>query len=170
MQAGDLLVGELAGSLDGGETSPVQDLVRIGVTYPGEDARIGEGPLHCAVLPQQRFGKLRQGRLDRFHSPAIMLGEGVFSAHDPQAGALLGGRLAQQHTSMLEIERSQSNLAWDGRPGSNPGKPAGDHQMDNHKQLLAQIPDDSLPDAAQTLDGATFHGRQRRIIRSKQRR
>src|SRR5919109_1717988 len=83
---------------------------------------------------------------------------------------MLGTRLREQQRAGREIECCETDLGRRLRSGRAPLEPAGDHQMEDEKELSFHLPHDALPDAAQVDHAASFGGRERRIDRAQQRR
>ena len=70
--------------------------------------------------------------------------ERTLTAHQVHRSAFLRSRLSQKQSAVGEIERGQPDLARRLGAARLPVQPAGDHQMEDQKQIVLQFEDDAL--------------------------
>src|SRR5438874_1658697 len=109
----------------------MQDLIRIGVPNPGEEARVGQRPLESMVLTGQRRPEDRKLCAQHLQPPPFVRRQSRLALLKIQRRALLGRSLRIKQRPILKIERSQPYLAGDLRALLPPLKPPSDHKVDD---------------------------------------
>src|SRR5690606_32111850 len=145
----DLLVAELRRSLHRGELRLQEDLVRVCVADPAQDAWIGQRALERVVLRTQRRGELVEGGVQRLDSATIELRQRFLPLLQVEGGALVRRCFGEAQCTRREVERPVRSLLRYVGARLPPLQPAADHQVQNDEQAALQLPDDPLPHAAQ---------------------
>jgi photosystem II stability/assembly factor-like uncharacterized protein len=165
-QARSLLVAQGGRELHRRQLRSVQDLVGVGVSDAAEDVRIGERALQRVVVGGQTGAECVEIRAQHFEPAAIVLGERGCAAHDVNRGLPLRSGLRQQERSPCEVERREPDFARDRGPTLPPPESSGDHQMDDHEQLVVERDDDAFPEPGHAANRDAFDGRDWRIVRT----
>jgi hypothetical protein len=135
----------------------VQDLVGVGVAHAAEEPRIGQRPLERVVLAAEDVGERGGRRLQdleprRLHAP-----------RHAQGRPLLRPGLAHRERPAVELEdRLRAAL------GRLPMQPPGDHEVQLEEEVVGELEDDPLADAADVARPLSFDGLQGRVDRPKQ--
>ena len=136
----------------------MEDLVRIRVADPAERLRVGERALERVPLARERGAELGQRRLERLEAAAVVLAKSGFATHDVNRRSTLRARLGEEQRAVVEVERGQSELARDLRAARQPLESARNHQMDDDEEIVFEREHDSLAEAADRDDFASFEG------------
>src|SRR5690606_5182199 len=92
-EARELLLAQLIAPPHRRELRAVQDLVRVRVADPAEQALIRERALERVPLARDRVREAREVRLERLRAAAVELRERRLAAHEVERRALLLARL-----------------------------------------------------------------------------
>jgi hypothetical protein len=85
-------------------------------------------------------------------------------------GALLGAGLGQQQRPGREVEGRQRDLAGWARSPAAPAEAAGDHEVEDQKEIALQAPHDALAQASQVDDPPPHRRRDRWVDGAHQKR
>src|SRR5207249_134961 len=81
---------------------------------------------------------------ERLDAPAVERRQRALAADEMERCPLLRARLGQDKDSASEIERGERGPARNLRPRRPPAEPAGDHQVQDEKEILLELEDDPL--------------------------
>ena len=106
----DLFIRQSAREFDGREFRGVENLVAVGVADAVEQSWIGEDALECVVFGFCPRGEVFEGAGEDIQTTTIELSQFVSTLDDMHRRALLWTRFYEMQSSVLEIERCQSDL------------------------------------------------------------
>src|SRR5690349_25049841 len=132
----------------------MQYFVGVSVADSAEQSRIGERALECVILPRQSVLELSDRRVEHLEAPALELFKCWFTANEPQRCPAFRAGFGEDQGPIWEIEGSESELAGYLGARRYPAKSAGDHQVDDEKEVILQLDADSFsntPDADDLL-------------------
>src|SRR5439155_12065864 len=159
---------ELAGELHGGEPGAVQDLVRVCIADAAEEARIGERPLKRVALADERRAKVLDVRLEHLEAAGVVGLESRLATDQIERSALLRARFGDQQRPARKIEGCEPDLPGRLRSARAPAKPAGDHQVEDEKELGLERDDEALAEAAEPDHPLALRIANRRIDRAQE--
>src|SRR5256885_8923736 len=122
---------ETPGVLDRRQPGAMKDLIRVGVPDAAEQARIGKRSLESVILLNQALGELGSSSVQNFEAAPLELFQRFRAAHQPQRCSPLGACLGQNEGAVWEIERGETDFAWNLAAARHPAQAPGDHQMDH---------------------------------------
>ena len=100
----------------------MQDLVRVRVADPAEQAGIGQGALQRSVLQSQPRGELVAGGREHLDSARIVFLERGLAVYEVERRALLRTGLGQGQRAAGEVERGKRGLGGLGPRGRSRGQ------------------------------------------------
>ncbi len=130
--------------------------------------RIGERALDRVVLTAQRFHEVFARRFERLDAARVMRGQRRCTAYEMERDPSRRARLGHEQGATVEIKRGQADLAWNRRARGLPAKPPGDHQMDDGKHVILELPGDPLAETQQPDNPLPCHRLERRVDRTQQ--
>ena len=141
----------------------MEDLVGIGVADPAEDRGIGQHALERMVLGGEGCAERREIGLQHLEAPGIVLAQGRFAPGQVDGRALLRARLGHEKRPRRAIQGGHADLARDLRPGRLPVQAPGDHEVEDHEELVVQLDDDPLAQSPQATHGLAADGGEGRV-------
>src|SRR5439155_9129745 len=108
------------------------------------------------------------GGAQHFETAEIVFGKGGFAADERERRAAFAAGFGERECARGEIEGSEADLArWLG-PERLPVQPAGNHQVQDEKQVVLQCEDDAFAEAAQSDDALAVGFFNRRLDAAKE--
>jgi hypothetical protein len=126
----------------------MQDLVRIGVTDAGEEARIGQRALQSVILAGDARGKRSCVDGEDFQTARIERLERRLTQHAMQRCAALRTGLGERERAGREFEDRQRYPARRLGAAVLPAQSSRDHQMDDEEEFTLERNDDALAESA----------------------
>src|SRR5262245_65491424 len=108
----------------------MQNLIREGIAYSAEQARICEGSFQRVVFPTQDGIEGSQIRIQYLQRVPVKRVQIAFTLNEVNGSSLFRTRLRENQCSRRKIECRQSDLSGDPRSGLFPLQSSGDHQID----------------------------------------
>src|SRR5262249_38876352 len=135
----------------------VENLVRVGVADAAEKPRIGQRAFHRVVLARQGLSKLVTRDLKRLDAARIERSERRLALHELHRRALLRSGFGQPQRAVRELKRGEHDFRAQPQlfAARSPTQPAGNHQMNDQKEVRLERQDDPLADAADASDFPT---------------
>ena len=146
----------------------MEDFVRIRVTDAAEQVRIGQSALQGVVVLPERTRERVASRLEDINPARIVPLECFRTADDEERRLTLRAGFSQDERSVTEVDGEETDLARNTCAGFLPSQTAGNHQMENEKQIAVQCKDDPLSQPVQRHDRSTLDDRQWRIDGAKE--
>jgi hypothetical protein len=125
----------------------VQDLVGVGVADATEDARIGERALQRVVLVLEPLHERRQIRSQDFEPPRRQREDRFFTRDDVDGCLTFRALLGEDRGAVWKVEGRQSHFARERRAFVAPPETAGDHQMQDEKEVPVERKHDPFPES-----------------------
>ena len=145
----------------------MKNFVGVRVADAAEEMWIGQRALERMVFSLQGGLKLREIRLEHFEPSSIVFGQCFRTADHVERCLPLAASLGEDKCAVVEVERQKTDLARNWRGGLFPPEASRDHQMEHKVELVVQLEDDALADAAQRDDRLSRNSRQRGIDRTE---
>src|SRR5215213_2368684 len=120
----------------------MKNLVGVRITDTVEQAWIGQSSLERVALGAQTRRELLLIGLENLHAAACEVSETLLAGHQVDRSSSLGARLGQQEHAGWKLEGSEPYFAWWLRPRRLPAQTTGDHEVNNHEQLIFQLEHD----------------------------
>jgi hypothetical protein len=148
----------------------VQDLVGVRVADTAEDAGIGQGAFERMVLAPQPFRETRKAGGQYFQPARIVLPEACGAAGNMNRRLPAGAGFGEDQRAAGKVERGEPDLVGNRCAAIAPAEPAGNHQVQDQEQLVAEIEHEALSQPAQVHDSPSFERRHRRLDRTNDER
>jgi len=161
---------DAAGQCHGREARPVQNLIGIGVAYPTEEPRVGEGPFESVIFGSQAPRKGRWCGDEGLEAAAVELLERLGPLHQVQRGPSGSAGLGEQQGAMGKVKGGEAQSFGHRRLCSLPLEPARDHQVQDEEEAAVELDDDPLAEPGETYDPAAGNVADGRLHRPEQER
>jgi hypothetical protein len=130
--------------------------------------RIGQSALERVVLALECFRELRERYLEHLDAARIVLSERLAAPDNVKRSLAFRSCLGEQQSTVVEIERKQTDLSGNLGALVLPPEPAGDHEVEHEEQFVLGLEHDTFSSTMQVDNGPTLQRRQRRVNRSQQ--
>ena len=131
---------------------------------------VGQGALERVIVLTKRGGKGEEISFEDVDAARIVLLQRLDARDNMQRGLSFRPGFREYEGAVDEVEREEPDFSWNFRATLPPAQPAGDHQMQDEKEVALQLEDDPLAQTIQRDNCFSVRSRQWRIDRAQEKR